>query len=252
MKRLLYILFVALFMYNGVNAQKLTLQFNNLFKGHPIVMGQAYQTPLGDSVSFSTLNYFISNIVLVKKDGSVYKVPQDSSYFLLKQSENTIQQIELNNIPEGKYKELQFTIGVDSLRNTMDVSKRTGDLDVGGRARGMYWVWNSGYIFFKLEGKSIHEIDSLRKNFRYHIGGYGGYETKTINNIKIKQFNLNKMLVKNNRYPKIHINVAIDQFFNSITPIKILEHSSVMWGDFSVKIANNYEQIFTLSNITYE
>jgi hypothetical protein len=252
MKKIFTTIFVVIICAIHLNAQSVTLKFNNLFNGSPIEFGKHYQTPLGDSVTFSTLNYFISNIQLVNTNGKVYTVPQDSSYFLLKQSDPASTSIQLNNIPAGEYNSVQFTVGVDSIRNTMDVSKRTGSLDVGAAARGMYWVWNSGYIFFKLEGKTLNDVDSLRKNFRYHIGGYGGYETKTINNIKTKKFVLNNIAIATVKKPKIEVNVSIDQFFNAITPIHILEHPSVMWGNFSVKIADNYETIFNIGNISYE
>ena len=252
MKNKLFLLAAFVILSIASNAQSVQLQFKNQFYGVPLSFDQLYQTPIGDSVKFSTLNYFISNIELVDKKGNSYKVPQDSSYFLLKHQNDSSKTISLSNIPAGKYQQLVFTIGVDSVRNTLDVSRRTGTLDVGAAARGMYWVWNSGYIFFKLEGKTINQVDSLRKNFRYHIGGYGGYDSKTINNIKVRTIPLKSLVVKKGKYPVITIDVAIERFFNSIIPVKILEHPSVMWGDFSVKLANNYEQIFNLGGIKYE
>ncbi len=243
---------VSLLIGINVHAQSLTLKFNNLFNNEPIELGKHYLTSLGDSVSFSTLNYFISNIKLKLSNGAEYVVPQDSSYFLIKQSEPNTSIIHLNKLPTGKYTGIEFTIGVDSLRNTMDVSRRTGNLDVGGKAKGMYWVWNSGYIFFKLEGKNISHIDSLNKTFRYHIGGYGGYETKTINNIKVKNFDIDNLEIASKSKVKVDINVSIDRFFNAITPIRILEHPSVMWGNFSVKIADNYFTIFKNGKLSNE
>jgi hypothetical protein len=252
MKNKLFLLAAFVIFSIASNAQSVQLQFKNQFNGAPLSFDQLYQTPIGDSVKFSTLNYFISNIELVDKKGNSYKVPQDSSYFLLKHQNDSSKTISLSNIPAGKYQQLVFTIGVDSVRNTLDVSRRTGTLDVGAAARGMYWVWNSGYIFFKLEGKTINQVDSLRKNFRYHIGGYGGYDSKTINNIKVRTIPLKSLVVKKGKNPVITIDVAVERFFNSIIPVKILEHPSVMWGDFSVKLANNYEQIFNLGGIKYE
>ena len=64
------------------------------------------------------------------------------------------QEVVLKNIPAGDYNQITFTIGVDSLRSTMDVSKRPGVLDPAQGHDGMYWTWNSGYIFFKMEGIS--------------------------------------------------------------------------------------------------
>lgn len=251
MKKILLSFLLAFIYITTLNAQSLHIKFNNLFNGSPIEFGQHYLTPLGDSVSITALNYFISNIKLTKDNGDIYVVPQDSSYFLLKHADQN-NSIQLNNIPTGVYKGIEFTIGIDSLRNTMDVSKRTGSLDVGASARGMYWVWNSGYIFFKLEGKTINDVDSLRKSFRYHIGGYGGYESKTINNIKVKKFTFDNVMVSASKKPTVEVNVTIDRFFNAITPVKILEHPSVMWGNFSVKMADNYETIFKIGNISYE
>ena len=134
----------------------------------------------------------------------------------------------------------------------MPVAQRTGALDVGATARGMYWVWNSGYIFFKLEGKTVNEIDSLQKRFQYHIGGYGGYDSKTINNIKVKTLDLDEVTVSKKKQPIINIQVDIAKFFDNTTPIKVAEHRSVMWGDLSVKIADNYFTIFNLGNVTYK
>jgi len=158
MKKVKYItasLFIAtLFMcfipsVDKKNGGTFTLQFNHLFYNEPLVFGKEYTNAHGEKFIVKTLNYFISNIKLTLKDGSEYVVPQDSSYFLIRHSDAASQRIQLHNLPKGKYKSISFLIGVDSARNTMDVSKRTGTLDVAGTAKGMYWAWNSGYIFLK-------------------------------------------------------------------------------------------------------
>ena len=249
-KHFLFLSLSIIFLINA-NSQTVQLHFNNYFGNEPFVFKKEYTTAFGEKLNFVTLNYFISNIKLIKLDGSEFIVPQDSSYFLVKQADSTTKTIVLKNVPKGKYKSIGFTIGVDSVRNTLPVDKRTGALDVGGAARGMYWVWNSGYIFFKLEGKTVSDVDSLRKNFQYHIGGYGGYDSKTINNIKVKTFDLPVTKVAKKKKPSININVDIAKFFDNITPVKVAEHRSVMWGDFSVKIANNYESIFSIGDINY-
>ncbi len=234
-----------------LNKTGFSLEFKNVFGTVPFEFKKEYTTAFGEKLSFVTLNYFISNIKLTKKDGTEYIVPQDNSYFLVKHLDTASHTLQLNSVPAGKYKSITFTIGVDSVRNTMDVSKRTGALDVGDRARGMYWVWNSGYIFFKLEGKTVNEVDSLSKNFQYHIGGYGGYETKTINNIKVKTIDLGKMRVSSKKHPTIHIQVDIAKFFDNVNPLKVAEHRSAMGGPFSGKIAENYFNIFNVENVTY-
>lgn len=229
-----------------------TLKFNNVFGNENLEFKKEYTTAFGERLTFSTLNYFISNIKFTKKNGSEYVVPQDSCYFLVKHPDSLSHIIQLTNIPKGKYKSVTFTIGVDSVRNTLPVTQRTNALDVGAAARGMYWVWNSGYIFFKLEGRTISNIDSLQKRFQYHIGGYGGFDSQTINNIKVKTLDLNEITVSKKRHPLINVQVDIAKFFDNTTPIKVAEHRSVMWGDLSVKIADNYFTIFNAGDSSYE
>jgi hypothetical protein len=230
-----------------LKSQNISIQFKNLFNNESINFGKKYITTLGDTVAFSNLQYYISNIKFIRSDGERYIIPQDSSYFLLNHADTSTLKIPLS-VSNGNYIGIEFTIGVDSLRNTMDASKRTGNLDVGNKARGMYWVWNSGYIFFKLEGKTVSNSGLKPTNFRYHIGGYGGYDTKTINNIKNRSLIFNSPLIIGNITNTININVSVDQFFNSITPIRVREHPSVMWTIFSSTIANNYEPIFNLGD----
>lgn len=234
------------------NEGKLVLQFNNLFNNEVLEFGKEYANAHGEKLTIKTLNYFISNISLTLNDGSEYLVPQDSCYFILKQTDKATQQIELNNLPEGKYKAISFMVGVDSARNTMDVSRRTGALDVGGKAKGMYWSWNSGYIFFKMEGTSSVIPDSLDNSFYYHIGGFGGFQSKTINNIRTKSLSFEKPILLKKKTPVVNINVDVAALFNYKTPIVLAQNSNVMWGELSVKISENYISTFNLGNIEYQ
>lgn len=59
-----------------------------------------------------------------------------------------------------------FHLGIDSLTNTSGVMG--GDLDP---IKGMYWTWQSGYVYFKIEGTSGPGPDQNRP-FTFHIGGY--------------------------------------------------------------------------------
>lgn len=77
---------------------------------------------------------------------------------------------------------MSFILGVDSLRSTKDLSERTGVLDPTAAGGDMYWSWNSGYNSLKMEGTS--RSLPMGGDFMYHIGGFGGYSSATINNIK--------------------------------------------------------------------
>jgi hypothetical protein len=228
----------------NLSAQTIELNFQNKFGSEPLELKKEYLNGHGEKVSFNLLNYFISNIQLTKSDGSLYHVPTDSSYFLVTQPDVASHTIRIR-VPEGKYTQLSYTIGVDSLRSTQGADKRKGVLDVGGAARGMYWQWNSGYIFFKMEGKSPSSPDSLQNEFYYHIGGYGGFDKATLNNIRSKTIVFNKPLnASEKRDIKISVAVQVEKFFSGRTPIKVSEHPSVMWGPWSTMIADNYVDIF--------
>lgn len=236
----------------GILAQdtKLMLSFENNFGNEPLEFGKEYTNAHGENLRFTLLNYFISNIQLTRTDGSVYTVPQDSSYFLVKHNVPESKQIQLD-VPAGKYKSLSFLIGVDSARNTQSADKRQGVLDVGDQARGMYWAWNSGYIFYKMEGKSKSLPDSIN-GFYYHIGGFGGFDSPTINNIRSKKFDLAQTKVSHKKTPIVNITVDVAKFFNAQTPIKVRENRSIMWGPVSTQIADNYVTIFSMAHIHYQ
>lgn len=223
----------------------LQFNFHNQIKGSDIQLGTTYTNVHGEPFSISLLNYYISNIRLTRSDGTIHVIPQDQSYFLVKEKEPESRTIALS-IPAGKYESVTFMIGVDSLRSTQDSNHRTGVLDVGSQARGMYWQWNSGYIFFKMEGKSTAIPDSMKNTFRYHIGGYGGYDSKTINNIRYVTLKFGRPVKITQKSTQINIDLHLDGFFSSVTPIRMKEHPSVMWGPVSVQIANNYAQLFAL------
>lgn len=204
----------------------------------------------GEKFSISTFNYFISNIKVTDKGGNEYVIPQDSSYFLVKENDPNSKRISLN-IPRGKYTSITFTVGVDSPRSTMDISRRTGALDIaGGMLEGMYWTWNSGYIFMKLEGDCEQaELDRTgKRKFRYHIGGFGGYNKPSINNIRAVTIDLSDKGViraRKNSNSKVVIQADALRVFNAKTKVSIAKNSSVMFGDFSKLVSENYSNMFS-------
>lgn len=232
----------------------IVLNFDNVFGGQNLVLNSTtYKNANNEDMTVSMLNYFVSNIRLVKADGTEYTVPQDESYFLVKESDAATQTITLNNVPEADYKSVKFVLGVDSVRNTVDVTKRTGNLDIAGTAAGMYWSWNSGYIFLKMEGTSPSaplDSASQTRKYRYHIGGFGGMTSKTINNIKEVALNAPEVAkVRSDAKPEIHIMADASKVLNGTTNVNISANSTVMFNPYSVNIANNYASMFTIEHV---
>ena len=209
-----------------------------------------FNTASGEKLTVSLLQYYISNISLKKTDGSIITIPQDQSYFLIKESDPASRQISLT-IPEGKYESVSFILGVDSLRNTKPIAERTGVLDPATGGAGMYWSWNSGYIFFKMEGYS--PVASPGKNndhkYRYHIGLFGGMNTPTVNNVKTITLPLDKLKISEKKPAAAHIQTDILKMFSGVNDISIAKNTTVMVTPFSATIADNFTGMFTLKGI---
>ncbi len=118
----------------------------------------------GDSLTYLTFKYYISNIKLEKTDGSLWE--DEESYYLLDLSDPTSLVLDFTNVPTGTYTKMYLTLGVDSARNVSGAQE--GALDP---ANGMFWSWNSGYIMIKAEGLSPQGTGG---SFTYHLGGFAG------------------------------------------------------------------------------
>ncbi|MBK9961900.1 MAG: hypothetical protein IPP06_11400 [Saprospiraceae bacterium] len=240
---------------NIVGTGTVTVEFDNRANGAALLLNKDYVNEKGETMNFSTFNYFVSNFSLVRNDGSIYVVPKDSCYFLIKEDGGSNPEISLNNIPAGDYKELRFIIGVDSLKSVSPASERVGALDPAGEAAGMYWAWNSGYIFVKAEGTSPQaplDTNSNTRRFRYHIGLFGGVTSPTINNIKsisIHDHHGDVATVRSNISPNFHLKVDIMEMFKSPTTVSVAQYPTVMVNPYSATIANNFADMFTLDHI---
>jgi hypothetical protein len=229
----------------------LVIKFDNRVGSEDLVLSSDYVNASGETFRVSKLNYFISNIILTTDKGVEYVVPQDSSYFLIMEDHGGSHEVALSHIPAGDYNKITFTIGVDSLRSTMDISKRQGVLDPAQGHDGMYWTWNSGYIFFKMEGTSPVAPADQDHKFYYHIGGYGGYDTPGVNNILQKTIELGSAVaqVRVNKAPEVHIHVDVLELFQNPTTIAIAEHSLVMFSEYSKTVAANYVNMFKYDHV---
>jgi len=237
----------------------LTLHFDNVAGAQLLELNSKwYKTTYGDSIRISKFQYYVSNIKLKKTDGSQYIVPQDSSYFLVQESDPDSHEIVLHNVPFGDYNGATFTIGVDSMRNVADVSNRTGALDISVVDKGgdMYFNSNKGYVFLKLEG--ISPVAPFNKSYNgnvfiYQIGGFDG--KNSINNLKTISLatGSSKAMVRSEIDPEIHLVIDVLKAFgdgtNSTSKIDLANIPIVMWGDYSKNIANNYVSMFQYDHV---
>ena len=143
---------------------KVSLQFDHYVGAEKLTLGtdaggaKAY-TSNGQTLKFSEVKYVITNVVLVKADGT--KVPYhtedlDKGGFLINQADAASLAPVLNDIPEGDYKGIEFGLGVKKELNNLKLQDKfpnfyrlTGEFKHSGI---MHWEWANGYRFVKLEG----------------------------------------------------------------------------------------------------
>lgn len=151
----------------------------------------------GDSLNFTTFKYYLSNIRLKKSDGTWWIQPE--SYFLLDLSSGSTASVSLSGVPNGEYTDIQYTLGVDSIRNVSGA--QDGALSA---SLGMFWSWNSGYIMLKAEGLSPDA--SMGGSFAYHLGGFSG--ANNVVTTKSHNFVGNSLSVTGNGHCEIHLSAA--------------------------------------------
>lgn len=172
--------------------------------GTEFELNTAYVHPTtGDTLTFTTLKYYISNFKLKKEDGTWWTHP--SSYFLVDLSTPASTSLLLSDIPVGNYTEISYVMGVDSTRNVSGA--QSGALST---TNGMFWSWNSGYIMAKAEGTSPQASSG---SFSYHLGGFTG-----VNNVitqKSAVFGSPALIVNTTSNGMVHISVHPSELFTN-------------------------------------
>ena len=229
-----------------------TIEFENRVAAQTLVLNDTkYTNSSGEDFTITTLNYFISNVALKKTDGTVVKMPDQ--YFLVRQADKSTLMPVLKDVPAADYTEMTFTIGVDSVKSISSVEQRTGVLDVASYGTdNMYWSWNSGYIFFKMEGISSVAPTNTGgiKKYQYHVGGFGGRTAATANNLRTVTLSLPSIAsVRKSKSPTIHLIADISKVFSGVSPLKIASAAVVMSPAAAGPIANNYAKVFSVDHI---
>ncbi|MEQ8359998.1 MAG: hypothetical protein RH860_10970 [Cytophagales bacterium] len=157
---------------------KLTIHFENYFDataGIDIELDEVYTTSSGDSITVSSIRYWISNFILFNGNDTAYQ-DEDGYYLVEKTADNTREMIVFDEVPSGTYTRLQFALGVDPANNdTLGSGK--GELSL---SNGMFWAWNTGYKFLRLDGTYYEGDSSNYQPLRIHTGLNAYYIKKEI------------------------------------------------------------------------
>jgi hypothetical protein len=156
----------------------LTFNLETVAGDEPFALGRTMTSQGGVQYRLGGLKFFVSQPWLVTEEGDTVHPklldsalhPWNYNLMIVDYERPSTLALKLLARP-ATYRQFGFTIGVpvvgddgDSL-NHGDASLRQAPLDVDN---GMYWSWNPGYIFLKVEGGSL--VDGAWQQLFYHVG----------------------------------------------------------------------------------
>lgn len=239
-RRLFYTIFfiaalVAAMSFRSTDNNKLILQFENYVGDEPLMFDSlSYKNSFGQSYNVSMFKYYVGNFKLTNSKGLEFV---STGYFLINQEDITSMRVTIDSIPKGEYNVISFTLGVDSIDNCNGA--QSGALDP---INGMFWSWNTGYVFLKMEGKSPAS-NSTAKQLEFHIGGY-----KEPNNcIRIIRLQLKQSIkIGGEENGIIKIKADLSHLFSGANPVDFSKLSSVTGFRDAKIIADNYFSMFSV------
>jgi hypothetical protein len=220
------------------------IRIRNTFGAERLQLHQRYTTLPGDVVELTRYAYYLSNLRLQRKDGSQWR--ESRSWHLLEVAEDGTSDFTfaLQGVPEGDYTAVGFAVGLDSLVN--HGPNRAGVLNPDF---GMFWQWESDYVFLKCEGY-FQRPAREQGAFVYHVARDGCYR-----NVSLKL--APGQLAVTTRAPKIvEITADARQLFGGFPGARLtlnLTHAdaptNMMAGSNSTKLADNYTRMFSIERV---
>jgi hypothetical protein len=125
----------------------LGLKVNHLANGQKLSLETIIVNNNGERYNINNLRYYMGKIRLVRNDNTEISV--ENPYQLVIDGKSEYQ---LGAIDTGSYKAIRFGLGVDSLNNHKDPTTYPKSHPLALQSPSMFWTWNTGYIFMKLEG----------------------------------------------------------------------------------------------------
>ena len=212
---------VLFFSLHSFGQKKITIKFEHFANGKKIVLNDSiYTNTFGEHYNITKLKYYVSNINFTTK--GQWEIGKEV-YLIDAEKEDSIIKIDGRKIVG-----ISFTIGVDSALNCSGA--QSGALDP---LNDMFWTWNNGYVFFKLEGTSASSTAD-KNRIEQHIGGYkGAYKAQRKIYLPITKMN-----------NAITIQVDMDKYFKDL---KIAETPVIAAPGKQAKIiADNFVGLFKI------
>lgn len=221
--------------------QSVTLRITPRIGDDTLDFSEQYVTENNERYTLSSFRYYMSNIRLIKNDGSEHAL--EGKVFLI--NPNT-SDYSLGNVPVGEYKGIRFSVGLDNVTNHLDPTTYPISNPLAIQSPAIHWSWNSGYIFLMLEGTcdttamndDVLTYGQYSHSLFYHIG-----MDDLLRDIEISN---TTFTVSNSNAKVLHIHSDINKLFTGVD--MKTENASHTMGSMplATKIADNIADMFTI------
>jgi hypothetical protein len=179
MKKLLFLILISLFLLESscnkkeVGDSSLTIEVSFVYGDEEFTINEIYSNfPLNYNTKIEKLLLYLSEIKLVDLDGQSHHFAE----IIFVDAADSISTFKAT-IPAKQYLRLDFSIGVPQALNGTDDENFDAALYNPDHAlsinNGMYWTWNTGYRFVRLDGRSNtnpEEDDDFETLVSIHTG----------------------------------------------------------------------------------
>ena len=137
-----------------------------------VEIGKTYLNNDGYPFSLNDIRFYLSDIRLYRKSGEVLPL-SEIEFFSIRDQRSTA----TFRVPPGSYDSIAFNLGVPAELNSPDnpdfLISAFSAIHPLSEANGMYWIWESGYRFFSIEGHCdtvANTAEVLPLQYSFHTG----------------------------------------------------------------------------------
>jgi hypothetical protein len=221
------------------------------------------------------LAFYINSVQLIKSDNTVISLPDNQAYYVkltgsgggghshkTQHGDHSYAEVSLGNVPRGSYKGIRFSIGHPMMTGFNGPGGTVGkvrpsdfpdDHPLSLKTPSMWWDWNPGYIFFRVDGvvdtngnDTINVVGTDAETDRYmrvHLGT--GDMIQTITSFENRPFTVGD---GNN---ELALNFDLSAFFNDINlREEFATHSSGNGVALARRYRNNLNSVFYVPSPT--
>lgn len=188
-------------------------------------IGQMADTPLkelgqneykeksfGEWMMVTSWSMLMSDLALVKENDDTVRLGDGYQWADLTGTRNVF---NYKGIPQGRYKGIQFTLGLDSAVNHGNPQIWPANHPLNPNLNGLHWGWAGGYIFQAMDGRYKENAQATPGSFSFH--------TATMQFVR-RYFLPLDLLVEKDLH-KLAIRINAERFFGGSEPIQLKDKS---------------------------